>query len=32
MPLLPGPHLCENYSAALIGGGSGAGSTRRSAA
>jgi sn-glycerol 3-phosphate transport system permease protein len=26
MPLLPGPHLIENYTAALVGGGQGAGS------
>ncbi len=27
MPMLPGPHLIENYTAALVGGGQGAGST-----
>ena len=27
MPMLPGPHLIENYTAALVGGGPGAGST-----
>ena len=26
MPLLPGPHLIDNYTAALVGGGQGAGS------
>ncbi len=27
MPMLPGPHLIENYTHALVGGGQGAGST-----